>query len=232
MLMLFCVCSLLVDSTCAFAPSRIILGVSSQQQQQQQQQQQRTAGSQTRIALQESLLDRFTDPKIDDPWLPLTEAGISQVMAPTLQLFWLVAVQSPTPSWAVPLYDPTFAPRGSFLAPTLVHGAGLACCWLAGCLAAEAYAKSAYEGTIGEVLTSTIKAGAFASGLLILATQFDLYRDMGGYYQLGESPETDLQITRHTVELINDIVFQAVVLLVWRVIRRKRFDEDYFGRKL
>jgi len=59
-----------------------------------------------------------------------------------------------------------------------------------------------------------------------------LYRDMGGYYQLGFSPETDIQILRHTVELINDIVFEAVVLLIWRIIRRKRFDEDYLGRKL
>mgnify|MGYP007080210327 CR=1 FL=1 len=180
-----------------------------------------------------SLFDRFANPKIDDPWLPLTEAGIAQVVAPTFQLFWLAALQSPFPSWAAPLYDPTFAPpRGAFLAPTLVHGAGLACCWLAGCLAAEAYAKDAYEGTIKEVVVSTLKAGAFSSGLLILATQYDLYRDMGGYYQLGFSPETDIQILRHTVELINDIVFEAVVLLIWRIIRRKRFDEDYLGRKL
>jgi hypothetical protein len=87
--------------------------------------------------MEENILDRFTDPKIEDPRLPLTEAGIAQIVAPTLELFWLRINQSPFPSWAAPLYDYTFTPRGALLAPTLVHGAGLACCWLLGCLAAK-----------------------------------------------------------------------------------------------
>ena len=173
------------------------------------------------VSLQDNVLDRFANPKIDDPWLPLTEAGLAQIVAPTLQLFWLVSAGSPYPSWAKPLYDPTFAPRGAFLAPTLVHGAGLACCWILGCLAAKAFERDAFEGNLGSVVVSTVKAGAFATGVLILATQVDFYQTMGGYVQFGDSPETDLQIIQGLVEVINDIVFEAVTLLTWRVFRSK-----------
>jgi len=171
--------------------------------------------------LSENILDRFTDPKIEDPALPLTEAGLVQIVAPTIQLLWLRILQSPFPSWTTPLYDYTFTPRGSVLAPTLVHGAGLACAWLLGCLAAKAYERKNYEGELSNVFATTVRAGAFASGILILATQIDLYRDMGGYFQVGESAETDLRIYRALVELINDIFFEAATLLVWRVFRSR-----------
>lgn len=167
------------------------------------------------------VLDRFTDPVIEDPALPLTEAAIAQIVAPTLQLVWLRLNQSPDPSWASPLYDYTFTPRGALLAPTLIHGAGLACCWLAGCVAAEAFSKDAYEGTLGQVTTATLRAGAFACGLLILATQLDLYQEFGSYVQVGDSAEVDLRIYRALVEVINDIFFEFVVLLSWRLVRSK-----------
>ncbi|KAG7348421.1 hypothetical protein IV203_017126 [Nitzschia inconspicua] len=171
--------------------------------------------------LGENILDRFTDPKIEDPMLPLTEAGIAQIVAPTLELFWLKLNQSPFPSWAQPLYDYTFTPRGALLAPTLVHGAGLACAWLLGCLAAKGYQREAYESDALRVISTTLKAGAFACGILILATQFDLYREMGGYVQVGDSAETDLRIYRALVELIDDIFFEAVTLLGWRLFRSR-----------
>jgi hypothetical protein len=166
----------------------------------------------------DSILDRFTSPKIDDPWLPLNEAGVAQVVAPTLQLFWLVAAGSPYPSWASPLYDPTFAARGAILAPTLVHGAGLASCWLVGCVAAKAFEKEAYEGSYGQVFVSTLKAGAFACGILVLGTQFQLYQDIG-FAQPGDSPETDVRIYRALVEVFNDISFEGVTMLSYRMIR-------------
>jgi hypothetical protein len=165
------------------------------------------------------LLDRFLKPKIDDPALPLTEAGIAQIAGPTLQLFWLVSLNSPYPSWATPLYDPTFPSQGAFLVPTLIHGAALSCCWLLGCLAAKAYEQSAYKGTFGSVTASTVKAGAFACGILILGTQFDLYQEYGGYVQLGDSAEADLRIYRASVEVINDIFFAVATLLPWRLFR-------------
>jgi hypothetical protein len=166
----------------------------------------------------DSILERFSNPQIDDPWLPLNEAGVAQVVAPTLQLFLLVAADSPSPSWALPLYDPTFAARGAFLAPTLIHGAGLASCWLLGCLAAKGFEKEAYEGSYGQVFASTVKAGAFACGILVLATQFGLYQDIG-FAQPGDSPETDLRMYRTLVEVINDIFFEGITLLSYRMIR-------------
>lgn len=170
---------------------------------------------------QESILDRFTSPKIDDPALPLTEAGIAQVVAPTLQLIWLQSVRSPFPSWTTPIYDYTFVPRGAVLAPTLLHGSGLACCWILGCLAVKGYEQETFEADLPQVVLSTIKAGAFACGLLIMGTQIDLYQEMGGYVQFGDSPETDLRINLALIEIINDIFFEATTLLAWRVLRSK-----------
>lgn len=172
-------------------------------------------------SMKESILDRFTSPKIDDPALPLTEAGLAQVVAPTLQLFWLRSLNSPFPSWANPIYDYTFVPRGAVLAPTLIHGAGLACCWLLGCLAVKGYEQENFEGELPQVLLSTIRAGAFSCGVLIMGTQIDLYQEMGGYVQIGDSPETDLRIYRALVEIINDIFFEATTLLAWRALRSK-----------
>lgn len=172
------------------------------------------------------LLDRFLNPRIDDPALPLTEAGLVQVVGPTLQLFWLVSLDSPYPSWAQPFYDYTFAARGAFLAPTLIHGAGLACCWLLGCLAARAWEQPAFrakDGDYGRVLGSTIQAGAFACGVLVLATQYDLYQELGAFVQVGDSPESDLRIYRALVEVINDIFFEFIVLVPWRLFR-SNFD--------
>ncbi|CAJ1951808.1 unnamed protein product [Cylindrotheca closterium] len=170
-----------------------------------------------------SLLERFTKPVIDDPWLPLTEAGLAQVVAPSLQLFWLAALQSPFPSWANPLFSSGILwnqlPRGSFLAPTLIHGAGLACCWILGALASKGYERKAFAGDAGTVLLQTAKAGAFSVGLLILATQWDLYTELGGYVQVGDSVETDIRIYRALVEGINDCFFEGIVLLGWRFYR-------------
>jgi hypothetical protein len=174
--------------------------------------------SSTRI--QESILNRFTDPKIEDPVLPLTETGLTQIVAPTLELFWLRLNNSPFPSWATPLYDYTFTPRGALLAPTLVHGAGLACAWLLGCLAAKAYEKEAFDGDLPTVVSATLKAGAFAIGIWILGTQFDIYREMG-YVQAGDSPDGDLRIYRALVEGIDDAFFQSIVLVPWRIFRSR-----------
>jgi hypothetical protein len=63
-----------------------------------------------------------------------------------------------------------------------------------------------------------IQAGAFATGILIVSTQLDLLLEFKRYVQYGESEETDLRILVATVELINDVVFEALVLGSWRVI--------------
>jgi hypothetical protein len=201
------------------------------------------------------LLQRFLSPKIDDPGLPLTDVLLSQIVAPTLQLYWIFVVQAPLPSWARPISSyfgeaTELAPRGSLLAPTLIHGAGLAVCWLAGALAARSFERDAftlssvgsnsdnnnnnndyddYNGggklSIGDtirqydtVLIRLFQAGAFAVGVLIVSTQIDLLLEFQRYIQFGESEETDFRLLLASVEVINDIFFEALVLISWRII--------------
>jgi hypothetical protein len=159
------------------------------------------------------LLSRFTDPVIDDPGLPLADTLVAQIVAPSLQVFWLSLVHAPSPTWLRPIFDNSlWQARGSLVAPTLIHGAGLAFCWLAGALAAQAYQRNAYDPTVdgyGTVLFRIAQAGAFATGLLILGTQIDLFAEFGRYVQPGESEEIDLRLLSAVVELINDIIFEA-----------------------
>jgi len=183
-----------------------------------------------------TLLQRFTDPIIDDPGLPLTDILIAQIVAPTLQIYWIVANHAPTPSWLLPISSyfgsaPELAPRGSFLAPALIHGAGLAVCWMLGALASKSFERDAFTlkgskraslfdniGRYDNVIKSTVKAGAFASGVLIFSTQIDLLLEFGRYVQFGESEEIDLRLLVAAVEVINDIFFEAVVITSWRLI--------------
>ena len=197
------------------------------------------------------LLQRFLSPKIDDPGLPLTDVLLSQIVAPTLQLYWIFVVHAPLPSWARPISSyfgeaTELAPRGSLLAPTLIHGAGLAVCWLAGALAARSFERDAFtlssvdnnnskedydydDGagklSIGDtikqydtVLIRLFQAGAFASGILIVSTQIDLLLEFQRYIQFGESEETDFRLLLASVEVINDIFFEALVLVSWRIV--------------
>jgi hypothetical protein len=192
------------------------------------------------------LFQRFLSPQIDDPGLPLTDVLLAQIVAPTFQLYWVFIAHAPLPSWAKPLSTyfgeaTELAPRGSLLAPTLIHGAGLAVCWLAGALAAKSYERDAFtlrnntyddennnrgNGlSIGEkikqydaVLLRLFQAGAFACGILIVSTQVDLLLEFKRYVQFGESEETDFRLFLASVEVINDIFFEALVISSWRII--------------
>ncbi|GAX10132.1 hypothetical protein FisN_3Lh324 [Fistulifera solaris] len=176
---------------------------------------------------QPSVLARFTSPRIDDPYLPLSDVLIAQIVAPGLQVVWLSINHAPSPSWIKPFFG--YAGPGSLLAPTLVHGAALATCFVVGALAAKAYELDAIvprknnETTwdYTNVVARVLQAGAFASGVLILGTQMDLYTHYG-YVQLGDSPETDFRLQVAAVELSNDIVFEAVSLLGWRLYLAKQ----------
>jgi len=177
--------------------------------------------------------DRFLSAKIDDAGLPIADALIAQIVAPTLQVLWLTVNHAPIPSWLVAsaavkasqtgmLYTNT---RGELLAPTLIHGAGLAVCWILGALAARAYESDAFvvskesgEG-YGSVIKKIFQAGSFATGLLILSTQVDLFFEYGRYVQPGESVEIDIRLLCAITELINDVAFEAVVLGSWRLYR-------------
>ena len=193
----------------------------------------------------ESILRRFTSPVIDDPFLPLTDVLVAQIVAPSLQISWLSLLHAPSPSWIRPVVDTSVLysqGQGSYLAPTLIHGAALASCWVVGALAAQAYRQDAIApvsrvpnqqqqqqqqqqppGTGGladyaRVLLRVCQAGAFATGLLILCTQLDLFLEFRGQWvSFGDSPESDFRLWLAAVELGNDVCFEAGSLLTWRL---------------
>ena len=128
------------------------------------------------------------------------------------------------------------------MAPTLIHGAGLAVCWLDGALAARMYEREAFTvkgedgkegnwcrrrspggvldalGRYDTILVRLFQAGAFASGILIVSMQMDLLLEFKGYVQYGESNETDLRLLVAATEVINDIFWEALVIGSWRII--------------
>jgi hypothetical protein len=167
------------------------------------------------------LLSRFTDPRLDDPFLPLTDVLMAQIVAPSLQVFWLSLVRAPSPTWLKAIFtNALWQSRGSLVAPTLIHGAGLACCWLLGALAAKAYERKAIDPTVegyGTVVWTILKAGAFATGVLVLCTQIDLLLEFRRYVQPGESEETDLRLLSALVEVLNDVIFEASTLTTMRL---------------
>ena len=127
------------------------------------------------------------------------------------------------PSWLVPA---PWIPKWRslpYLAPALSHGAKLSCAWIPGALAAKAYEREAYDGSVNEAVKRTVKAGCFAIGILILATQTQLSVEFAARGlpppQLGDSPETDLVLNGVASELIADSVFEAVGLIAWRIVR-------------
>jgi len=171
-----------------------------------------------------TIASRFTSPILDDPGLPLGDAAVSQIVGPSLQVFWLFLVKAPMPTWLHPIFNSAlWESRGSLVAPTLIHGAGLSCCWILGALAAGAFEKEAFDlnvSSYGTILWKIVQAGAFATGLLILATQMDLFVEFGGkLIQPGESAEADIRILTAFVEGLNDVVFEAIAILSWRLYR-------------
>lgn len=181
-----------------------------------------------------SVLSRFTSPIIDDRALPISDVVVAQVIAPSLQVFWLSLNHAPTPTWLVLEKSSTllFQARGSLVAPALIHGAALGTCWIVGALAARAYERAAIapvsakdaannknleESGYGTVVWRVVQAGAFSTGLLIMATQLDLLFEFGRWVQPGESEAVDLRLLTAAAELINDVFFEAVTLLTWRL---------------
>jgi hypothetical protein len=175
------------------------------------------------------ILSRFLSPVIDDPALPLSDVLVAQIIAPSIQVVWLSLNHAPTPGWLKPIFDTNtqlFAARGSLVAPALIHGAALASCWIVGALAAKTYERAAIApteenpgvGGYGTVLWRVVQAGAFATGVLILSTQADLLLEYKGHWvQPGDSPEIDLRLLTGAVEVINDVFFEALCLVTWRL---------------
>ena len=170
----------------------------------------------------ETMRKRFTEARIDDKGLPIADALVVTTV-PVFVATCVLALGVPRPSWLVPA---PWIPKWRslpFLVPALSHGAKLSCAWIPGALAAKAYEREAYDGSVDEAVRRTVKAGCFAIGILILATQIQLSAEFAAAGlpppQLGDSPETDLLLNGVASELIADCAFEAVGLIAWRVVR-------------
>jgi hypothetical protein len=121
----------------------------------------------------ETMRKRFTEARIDDKGLPIADALVVTTV-PVFVATCVLALGVPRPSWLVPA---PWIPKWRslpYLAPALSHGAKLSCAWIPGALAAKAYEREAYDGSVNEAVWRTVKAGCFAIGILILATQIQL----------------------------------------------------------
>jgi len=166
-------------------------------------------------------LKRFYAPRIDDIGLLFSDVVTAQIFAPSFQIFWLVCNQAALPSWLRPISRTLVTTRGALVAPALIHGANLAVCWVLGALAAKGFESEAFDISKGKgygtVLVRIFQAGAFATGLLILAMQVDLFIEFGRTVHWGESEDIDFRLRLAVVELINDVFFEALTLTSWRV---------------
>lgn len=92
-----------------------------------------------------------------------------------------------------------------------------------GALAARAFESKAFDARDGNftgTLTSLIQAGAFATGLLLMSTQLDLFIEFGRKtVQFGESDQSDVRLVTAVVELFNDVLFEGISLSLWRFYR-------------
>ena len=166
--------------------------------------------------------ERFTQARIDDRGLPIADALVVTTV-PVFVATVVLALGIPRPSWLLPA---PWVPRWrslQYVVPALSHGAKLAACWIPGALAARAYEREAYDGTVDEAVRRTVRGGCFAVGVLVLLTQASLtlkFAAMGmAPPQLGDSPETDLVLNGAASELIADAAFEAAALIAWRIVR-------------
>lgn len=176
------------------------------------------------VAFGTSMKERFTQARIDDRGLPIADALVVTTV-PVFVATVVLALGIPRPSWLVPA---PWVPRWrslQYVVPALSHGAKLAACWIPGALAARAYEREAYDGTVEEAVRRTVKGGCFAVGVLVLLTQASLTLKFAAAGlappQLGDSPETDLVLNGAASELIADAAFEAVALIAWRIVRCK-----------
>ena len=170
----------------------------------------------------EEIRPRFTPSAISsaDRGLPIADALVAtsaQVFVAALAL----STGTPRPSWLVP-FGPSW--RGAaYVLPAIAHGAKLASLWVCGALAARAYERDAFDGSLGEAVRRALRGGCFATGLLLLVTQSEVaaefaVKDLGDPV-MNASREGDAILYRATSELVVDVVSEATAIVGWRMIR-------------
>lgn len=170
----------------------------------------------------EEIRPRFTPSAISsaDRGLPIADALVAtsaQVFVAALAL----STGTPRPSWLVP-FGPSW--RGAaYVLPAIAHGAKLASLWVCGALAARAYERDAFDGSLGEAVRRTLRGGCFATGLLLLVTQSEVAAEFAvkglGDPVMNASREGDAILYRATSELVVDVVSEATAIVGWRMIR-------------
>jgi hypothetical protein len=72
-------------------------------------------------------------------------------------------------------------------------------------------------------------AGAFATGLLVFATQLRTGLALGFGVALGDSPASDFVLLQAADDLLRDITAEALVITAWRVYRTSASNEGRSG---
>ncbi|EOD37553.1 hypothetical protein EMIHUDRAFT_225440 [Emiliania huxleyi CCMP1516] len=165
--------------------------------------------------------ERFTAPTVDDPGLPYADALVSVSAALGLASLRLSGIY-PQCSWLQPTEWVPHVRSLPYVLPALTHGVQLASCWTLGALAASAFERDAFCGSLGEALRRTWRGGAFASGLLLLCTQAHTYYafDAAGLEPvLGASFEGDVRLINIANDVILDVLAQAFAITGFRIFR-------------
>ena len=125
------------------------------------------------VAFGTSMKERFTQARIDDR-RPLHRRRARRHDRPGLRRHGRLSPRHPTS--LVAASPRRGCPGGARFStsPALSHGAKLVRCWIPGALAARAYEREAYDGTVDEAVRRTVRGGCFAVGVLILLTQFTI----------------------------------------------------------
>ena len=165
--------------------------------------------------LGEQLRQRFTQPVIDDPGLPYADCLVT--LSTTMAIaYFVLATGNPRPSWLIPQPGVPQIRAIPYILPTIAHGSQLAFCWLLGALAASAFQRDAFCSSLLETISRTLRAGAFASGVLILGTQLVAY-DIVGNVEL--SAAANIKLNSLASEVSVDIISQAIALILFRIFR-------------
>ena len=174
-------------------------------------------------------ISRFSSPVVADAGLPYADALTCCSLTLLLAIGGLRGFY-PRPSWLEPLGNPGASLRGlPYILPALSHGAALAACWLLGALAAGAYEPEAFNGRWQEALGRTLRAGAFATGVLLLSTQFvtALNLEAAGIDQYTPSLALDMVLNQVAGEVASDVFVQALGLTGFRMFRWWMAQQDW-----
>eukprot|EP00793_Prasinoderma_coloniale_P007015 PRCOL_00001847-RA len=143
-------------------------------------------------------------------------------MVPSTLAIGTIALRLPLPMWLTPALGVPALKSLSYLPAIVSHGAQLAICWTAGALACKAFERENYANDAA--LSTTLRSGAVASGLLILATQLKLTAILGVYpvlltADLEPGSAEDLLLGNTQGELVVDLLAEAGAMTLWRTYR-------------